>query len=187
MPTQKQLEEEANEKLKELAENREAIEAAKQYITGTITNALQEEDYGKLLSIIQYIENPEGQLAYRFSGRTHRILRYLHIIQLEYKYQCPLFCDGCQDADSLYDKYISCLFALRRLTFRLSPESVEEAESFLRATVLSPFAVYTIATNDRIDATKAFYMHILNLYSDIWNEMEIQIFTAFTNSGGNVE
>lgn len=185
MPTQKHLEEKVNEYFKESVENKETFQSTYQHITDTISHALQAEDYVNLLSIIQYIESPEGQLAYRFSGKTHRILRYLHIIRMEYKYQCPLFCEGCQDADSLYAKYVSCMFAIRRLTFRLSPESVEEAESFLRNTVLSPFAVYTIVTNDRIEATNNLYMQILDLYSDIWSDTEIQIFTAFTNSGGN--
>lgn len=187
MPTQKHLEEEAAQYFKELAENKETIRATYQYVADTITHALQAEDYDQLLSLIQYIESLEGTLSYSFTGRSHRILKYLHIIQLEYKYHLPLFCDGCHDADSVYDKYVSCLFAMRRLTFWLSPESVEEAKSFLRANVLSPFAIYTITSDDRIDATKDFYMQILDLYSDVWSETEIQIFTAFTNPGGNAE
>ena len=185
MSIPKQLEEEANQYIKELAENKEMIRSTYQHITDTITQALRAEDYDRLFSLIQYIENLKGTLSYSFTGRLHRILRCLHIIRLEYKYQCPLFCDGCLDADSLYDKYVTCLFALRRLTFRLSPESIEEAKSFLRANVLSPFAIYTLSSDDRIDATKSFYMQILDLYSDIWSETEIQIFTAFANSGGH--
>lgn len=186
MSLQKQLEEEANQYIKELAENKETIWSTYQYVTDTITQSLQAEDYDRLFSLIQYIEGLENTLSYSYTGRLHRILRYLHIIQLEYKYQCPLFCDGCLDADSIHDKYITCLFALRRLTFRLSPESVEEAKSFLHANILSPFAIYTISSGDRIEATPSYYMQILDLYSDIWSEMEIQIFSAFANSGGNV-
>lgn len=185
MSLQKQLEEEANQYIKELAENEEMIHATYQHIHDTITRALQAEDYDRLFSLIQYIESPESTSSYSYTGRLHRILRYLHIIQLEYKYQFPLFCDGCLDADSLYDKYVTSLFALRRLTFRLSPESVEEAKSFLHANILSPFAIYTISSGDRIEATTSFYMQILDLYSDIWSETEIQIFTAFANPGGN--
>ena len=185
MPTQKHLEEEAVQYFKDLAENRENIRNTYQYVTNTITHALQTEDYDQLFSLIQYIEGLEGSLSYSFTGRSHRILRYLHIIQLEYKYRCPLFCDGCQDADSLYDKYVSCLFAMRRLIFRLSPESVEEAISFLHANVLSPFAIYMITSDDRIEATKDFYTQILDLYSDIWSEAEIQLFNTFTNPGDN--
>lgn len=185
MPTQKHLEEEAAQYFKELAENRETIRNTYQHVTDTISHALQTEDYNQLFSLIQYIEGLEGTLAYSFTGRSHRILKYLHIIQLEYKYQCPLFCDGCHDADSVYDKYVSCLFAMRRLAFRLSPESMEEAKSFLRANGLSPFAIYMIASDDRIEATQDFYMQILDLYSDMWSETETQIFTTFTNPGGN--
>ena len=185
MPVQKHLEEEAVQYFKELAENRENIQNTYQYVTDTITDALQTKDYDQLFSLIQYIESLEGSLSYSFTGRSHRILRYLNIIRLEYKYQCPLFCDGCNDANSVYDKYVSCLFAMRRLTFRLSPASVEEAESFLRANVLSPFAVYMITSDDRIDASNAFYSQILELYNGIWSEAEIQMFHAFTNPGGN--
>lgn len=185
MSVQKHPEEEAVQYFKELAENRENIRNTYQYVTDTVTQALQTEDYDRLFSLIQYIEGLEGTLSYSFTGRSQRILKYLHIIQLEYKYQCPLFCDGCLDADSLYDKYVTCLFALRRLTFRLSPESIEEAKSFLHANVLSPFAIYTLSSDDRIEATKSFYMQILDLYSNIWSETEIQIFSAFANSGGN--
>lgn len=187
MPTQKHLEEEAVQYFKELAENRENIQNTYQYVTDTITHALQADDYDQLFSLIQYIEGQEGSLSYRFTGRSHRILKYLHIIQLEYKYQCPLFCDGCHDADSVYGKYVACLFAMRRLMFQLSPESVAEAKSFLRANVLSPFAIYIITSDDRIDATKAFYAQILELYCDIWSEVEIHLFNTFTNMGDNAE
>ena len=48
MSLQKQLEEEANQYIKELAENKETIWATYQYVTDTITQSLQAEDYDRL-------------------------------------------------------------------------------------------------------------------------------------------
>lgn len=180
----KYLEEEADEYFKELAANREIIQSTYQYVTDTITQALQTRDLPKLFSLISYIEDLEDTKAYSFTGRSQRILKYLHIIQLEHNYQCPLFCDGCPDADSVYDKYVSCLFAMRRIAFQLPPESIKDADAFLRVYTLSPFAVYIMTSDDRIDATKEFYQHMLNLYSDLWSETEIQMFIRFTHLGG---
>ncbi len=185
MPTPKHSKEEADEYFRNLAASKEQIQAAYLHIIDTISSALPAEDYPLLFSLIPYIEGEEGELAYRFSGKVHRIIRYLRIIQMEYKYQCPLFCDNCEDADSLYDKYLTSLFAMRRLLFRLSPESVEEARAFLQANVLSPFAVYVIASDDLIIPTDDFYRQISRLYRGIWTEREHQFFTAFTASGGN--
>ena len=156
----------------------------KQYVTDTVTQALRTEDFSKLFSLIPYIESLEDTKAYSFTGRSQRILKYLHIIQLEYNYQCPLFCEGCPDADAVYNKYVSCLLAMRRIAFHLPPESIQEADSFLRTCVLSPFAVYMITSDDRIDATGEFYRHMLDLYRDLWSETEIQMFLGFTHLGG---
>lgn len=176
--------EEVDQYFRELKEHKEEIQAAYYYITDTITSALQKEDYSLMLSLIAYIESQEGQMSYRFSGKPHRILRYLHIIELEYKYHCTLFCDGCQDSESLYDKYVSSLLAMRRIVFRLSPESVAEACDFLRANTLSPFAIYTIANNDLIKPDSDFYKQISDIYQNIWNETENQLFATFTAPGG---
>ena len=190
MAVQKHLEEEAVEYFKKIADNVENIRSIHQFVTDTIDHALQTKDYEQLFPLIEYIESGEGSLGYYFSGKLHRLLRFLHIVQLEYKYDRPLFCDDCHDIESVYDKYISCLFAMRRLTFRLSPESVEEAITFLRTKALSPFAVYIITSHDhldRIDATEAFYMQILDLYSDIWSQTEIQLFNTFINTGDHAK
>lgn len=187
MPIQSHTREEADQYFRELQEHKEEIQAAYYHITDTITSALQKEDYSLLLSLIAWIESPEGQMSYRFSGKPHRILRYLHIIALEYKYRCTLFCTGCRDAESLYDKYVSSLLAMRRILFQLSPESVTEACDYLHANALSPFAIYTIANNDLIRPTADFYRQISDLYRDIWSEMENQFFASFTASGGATE
>lgn len=184
MPIPRHSNAEADQYFRELKEQQEEIQAVYYHITDTITSALQKEDHPLLLSLISYIESQEGQSSYRFSGKPHRILRYLHIIELEYKYHCVLFCNGCQDADSIYDKYVSSLLAMRRILFQLSPESVAEAYDFLRANALSPFAIYTIANNDLIRPTADFYRQISDLYRDIWNETESQMFATFTASGG---
>lgn len=188
MPSQSHTMEEADQYFRELQEHKDEIQAAYYHITDTITCALQKEDYPLLLSLIAWIESPEGQMSYRFNGKPHRILRYLHIIALEHKYHCTLFCNGCLDAESLYDKYVASLLAMRRLLFRLSPESVAEACDFLLSNVLSPFAIYTIVNNDLIRPTADFYRQISDLYGGgAWSETEKQFFAAFTASGGITE
>lgn len=187
MPVQLRTVEEADQYFRELSEHKEEIQSSYYHITDTITSALQREDYPLLLSLITWIESPEGQMSYRFNGKPHRILRCLHIIALEYKYHCTLFCTGCRDAEALYDKYVSSLLAMRRILFRLSPESVAEAYDFLHANTLSPFAIYTIANNDLIRPTADFYRQISDLYRDTWSETENQFFASFTASGGAVE
>lgn len=176
--------EEADKYFKELAANREVIRSTYQYITDTITRALQTNDLPMLFALIPYIENLDGTPAYSFTGRSQRILKYLHIILMEDRYQCLLFCNGCADADAVYNKYVSCLLAMRRIAFLLPPASVEEADAFLLSQALSPFAVYMITSDDRIDATGEFYQHMLDLYRGLWTETETQIFIELTHPGG---
>ncbi len=166
----------------ELSQNNEAISTADQFITNTLTQALASSDLDRLLALIPYIETGDGSLAYKHLGELRRILRILHIISLEHKYQRHLFSVGCSDRKSLLDKYMLSLFSFRRLLFQLSQASIEEASLCLRQNMLSVFAVYTITQDDLIIPNDILYERIINLYSDFWNIGDIQLLLSLISS-----
>lgn len=178
---------EAERYFQELNRDKIATHAASLYIDATLDKALSGDargyqDISLLLSLIPYIESGDGELPYKYIGETHRILRILHIIKMEYKYRMPLFCFGCEGKASLVDKYMLSLFAFRRLLFRLSDASVKDAVSFLQENPLSVFAVYVIIQDDLILPDEVLYQKIAEIYSDHWNESEYQLFLSLTRT-----
>lgn len=166
---------EAEQYFRELESEKEATQAAEQSITNTLERALKMQDTDLLLTLIPYIETGEGHLAYKYLGETHRILRMLHIIELERKYHKNLFSSGCSDKKSLWEKYMLSLFAFRRLLFQLSDTSVEEAALYLQQADLSVFAVYVILKDDLILPDASLYEEIIRICSDRWSEGDIQL------------
>lgn len=170
------LNEEAENYFRQLAQDRAITQKAWQTIIDSTDKALKAEDTRQLLSLIPYIEKGEGQFAYQYIGETHRLLRVLHIIELESKYQRALFSYSCASYEALMEKYMLSLFALRRLLFQLSETSVNDAVSFLQAKILSPFAVYIILQDDLIIPDAALYQTIAAIYDDIWSVNDTQLF-----------
>lgn len=168
---------------RELAENREATKAVVKQIDDTIDQALSEKNTPLLLSLIPYIESGAGQLAFKYIGKTHRILRILHIIELEDKFHKKLFSADCLSKAALWEKYMLSLFALRRLLFQLSESSIAEACGYLLQNTLSPFAVYVILQGDLILPDDALYDRIITVYSDKWSNEDIQIFRSLIQTG----
>jgi len=178
---------EAEQYFQELDQNKEATTAACLYIDNTIDKALSSQnncrqDINLLLSLIPYIESGDGELPYKYIGETHRILRILHIIQMEHKYRMILFCSGCDSKASLVEKYMLTLFALRRILFHLSDTSVEDAIIYLRQNPLSVFAVYVITQDDLILPDRSLYQKIGEIYSDYWSVSESQLFHSLIQS-----
>lgn len=160
---------------RELEREKKDTLAAEQYITQTLNKALAGQDFDLLLSLIPYIETGEGALAYKYLGKTHRILRILHIIELELKYRKTPFSTDCTDGKSLWEKYMLSLFAFRRLLFQLSDTSMEEAAFYLEQARLSIFAVYVIIKDDLILPEASLYEKIIDICSDCWDESDIQL------------
>lgn len=176
---------EAEQYFHELNRDKNATRAACLRIDNTIDETLNGQKNGRqnidlLLSLIPFIESGDGKLPYKYIGETHRILRILHIVEMEYKYQMPLFCYGCNDKASLVEKYMLSMFALRRLLFHLSDVSTEEAVLYLQQNPLSVFAVYIITQDDLIRPDHTLYHKIAKIYSDYWNESEYQLFLSLT-------
>lgn len=162
--------------------DRNATENAWQHILSVIDTALAAKDYDALLALIPYIETGDGYLAFKYIGKTHRVLRILNIIALEGKYHKTLFCSGCCNAGVLWEKYMLTMFAFRRLLFRLSEESVNEAVSWLQSHPLSHFAAYLIASGDLLIPDQAFYENLAAIYVDEWTLGDIQQFFTLTAS-----
>ena len=169
---------EAEKYFDQLEKDKEATKKAHQYIIDTINSALSKQDISLLLSLIPYIEEGEGHLAYQYIGEIHRTLQILHIIQLESHYQKEPFCTDCQDNAALTEKYFLSLFAFRRLLFQLSEDSFNEAVFYLQNRSISVFAVYTITQNELIIPDAALYENLLDVYSEIWSDADIQLFLS---------
>ena len=80
------------------------------------------------------------------------------------------------------EKYLLSLFALRRLLFQLSEESIDAAASFLKVNLLSPFAIYIILQDDLIIPNAALYQTIATIYDNIWSISDTQLFFSLTTS-----
>lgn len=165
---------------KNLEENKSTIQNAWSYITETLNTALKYQNTDKLLRLIPYIEQGEGTLAYENIGESRRILQILHIIQLELTYQKTPFFLYCTDKDSLMEKYMLSLFAIRRLFFQLSEDSVKEAAKLLLHSQPSAFALYVMAQEDLITADSALYDKIAEICSVYWDDGDKQLFQSLT-------
>lgn len=164
----------------ELNESKEAIRTSWSYIANTLDTALKTQNSKALLELILYIEQGEGTSAYEHIGESRQILRILHIVRLELTYQKTPFFLHCADKNSLMEKYMLSLFALRRLFFQLSEDSVKEAEDWLLHNKLSVFAVYVITQEDLINADNALYGRIAEICSAYWNTGDKQLFLSLT-------
>lgn len=164
----------------ELETNKEAIRDSWNHIVATLDEALANRDSKTLLALIPYIEQGDGALAYEYIAETRRILRILHISRLELSYQKDPFFSQCTDKQSLMEKYMTALFALRRLFFRISEDSVEEAEDWLTGNPLSVFAVYVMTQEDLITPDNALYEAIADICFSYWNDDDKKIFLSLT-------
>lgn len=182
MKTIDMLNEEAENYFRQLIQDKEITQKAWQTIVNTTDSALKNENANQLLSLIPYIENGDGHFAYQYIGQIHRLLRILHIIELENKYHKKPFSSNCSNYELLMEKYILSLFALRRLLFQLSEESVNDAVSFLKVNLLSPFAIYIILQDDLIIPNAALYQLIAATYDNIWSTNDTRLFFSLTTN-----
>lgn len=166
---------------RQLEQDYDATQRAYRHILTTLNTALPRQDYAALYDMIPYIESGEGHLAFQYIGKTHRFLRMLNIIALEGKYHKLMFCDDCDSAEALWEKYMLTLFSFRRLLFRLSDESVEEASIYLRNHPISHFAAYMIATDELLIPNQPFYQSLALIYAQSWEPEDTQQFLSLMN------
>lgn len=176
MKTLFELSTEAEEYFSQMKLDEDATHKAYQHILNTIDLALPSRDYTTLLELIPYIEKGDGYLAFQYIGKTHRILRLLHIIELEHKFQKPLFSDACNSTEELLEKYMLTLFSLRRLLFHLSDVSMNEAVCYLKEHPISYLAAYVMTQDELLIPNQMLYENIAALYSEEWPEEDIRQF-----------
>ena len=174
------LERAAEDYFRQMEQDQEITQKSYRHILDTLDTALAAGDYDALWALIPYIESGDGHMAFQYIGKTHRFLRILNVLILENKYQKTLFCQGCSSADVLWEKYMLTLFAFRRLLFRLSKESFDEAVSYLQSCPVSHFAAYMMVQDELIIPDQAFYETLASVYAQEWNTADIQQFFALT-------
>lgn len=185
MSTHHTLERTTNEFFTKFTKCKDTTLLAYEYIRNTANDALNRKDHHALLELISYMESGEGYYAFRYIGEARRIFRILNIISLENKFQKVPFCHDCASLETLMDKYVMVLFALRRLIFQLSDSSIDEALFFLHNKRISPFAIYVLTKDELIIPNTNLYKTILRLYKDIWSDDDVQQFIALINSSNN--
>lgn len=172
---------EAEEYFQTLEENKEALEVCYRHICDTINRALAIQDYELLFSLISYIESGAGHLAFEHIGEARIILRVLNIIALEHKYLGNTFASNCACLEELMDKYRLTLFAFRRVLFRLSDSSIDEAVEYLQGNVISHFAVYMITKEELLVETSVFYEALMIIYAPYWEPVCMEQFRLLTS------
>lgn len=177
-----ELTKEAEDYFSRIAIHKEQIAQSYQHIISTMDDALSRRDTAALLELIPYIETGDGQFAFQHIGKSHRILRILQIIKLELGFHQLPFSEGCTSFDELWEKYSLTLFALRRLTFCLSEDSVTEAVYFLQNQPISYLAAYIMAQNELLVPNPAFYEMLVEIYHHIWTDVDIGQFYALIQS-----
>lgn len=176
MKTLSELTAKSEQYFAEVKLNQKDAQEAYTFILNEADSALKEQDIPTLLSLVSYIENGKGHIAYQYIGKTQRFLRLLHIIEIEYKYQKYLFSDGCDNTNMLIEKYMLTLFSFRRLIFHLSDTSVYEAVCYLQNQPISHFAAYIISHDELMIPNQNFYETIAAIYCNQWSEADIQQF-----------
>lgn len=174
---------EADDDFRQLALDKDAAHDAYRHITSTIDHALSEQNLSALCSLIPYIEEGDGHLAFAHIGKTHRILRMLRITELELKYQMTPFPADCDTFQTLWEKYMLTLFALRRVLFKLSEASTTEAVSYLQNRPPSCLAVYVMTQDDLLVPTESFYEELISVFADSWSPGDIAQFCSLIQTG----
>lgn len=165
------LEQEAEEYFYLLKKEYPLAKSSFNIIVDSINSMLKENNFDSLSSMISYIEEGDGLYAFNYIGATHRLLRILYILQLETKYflSAPFILD-CNNADDLMNKYILILFALRRILFNFTEESVTDAIMWLQQNSISYIAVQIMIQSEHINPNKKFYSLLNIIYPGVFDE-----------------
>ena len=181
----KYLLEQATEFFYTLSHKKESTFNAFSYVQETINSALKNNDYDQLSSLISYMESGPGYSAFSYIGEARRIFRVLSIIDLEKRHNQILFSHNCNSLDTLMEKYVLVLFALRRIIFHLSDSSVEDAMYYLYNQNLTPFSIYVITKEELIVPNKNLYKIIADLYQELWTDEDKDLYFSLINYNTN--
>lgn len=166
----------SDDTLEALEKNKGAIKAIQERINHKIEEILTNPQESKVDELIEYIENGQGNLAFRFVGESRRVLRVMHILQMEIKFGGNLICKGCINKDALMQKYKAILYACRRILFEFHGGMLAEAKECLLQLAPSPFAIYIMCNDDLICASNTFFETIKDEMKSVWNPKEIALF-----------
>lgn len=180
MKTLAELTKETEEYFHELSNLGDKAKQSYQHILDTLDCALPKQNISALLELIPYIEEGDGYPAFQCIGKTYRILRILHLVELEKKFHQPLFINECKNAKMLLEKYMTILFALRRLSFCLSEDSVNEAIAYLQTQPVSYFSIHTLIEAESLVTDENFYELIIYAYQSHWSDEDQNNFLTLT-------
>lgn len=140
-------------------------------IIASCNSLLTSKSFHDLSSLIAYIENGDGQYAFKYIASTHRFLRIFYLMQLEEKYRISTpFYTACSSSDELMDKYLLTLFALRRVLFHFSEDAVAGALAWLQNNTISYVAIQIILQSELINPDQTFYSYLNIIYPGVFNE-----------------
>jgi len=131
----------------ELSVSQDVIKERYRRITDKMEHAIKGKKIQEIFDCISFIESENGHALLKYVPEIHVYLRILYIITLEKKNDVTvenIFWHECDNLQSVHDKYHLTVFALRRLYFHLSKDSVNEARSYLRDNSVSIIAIYVI-------------------------------------------
>ena len=131
-------------------------------IIASCNSLLTSNDFHGFSSLIAYIENGDGQYAFKYIASTHRFLRIFYLMQLEEKYRIS--------TDELMDKYLLTLFALRRILFHFSEEAVAGALAWLQDNMISYVAIQIILQSELLNPDQTLYSYLNIIYPGVFNE-----------------
>jgi hypothetical protein len=83
-----------------------------------------------------------------------------------------IFSSNLNNVQELYDRYIHCIFMIRRLLLDVPYELKSEAEDYLTGIDLSPYAYISLLSNELYEDYE-YALHIIaNLMHDRWNPLQ---------------
>lgn len=168
---QHSLEREATEYFDQLDKEYPLALDAYHSIIASCNSLLTSKSFHDLSSLIAYIENGDGQYAFKYIASTHRFRRIFYLIQLEEKYRISTpFYTACSSSDELMDKYLLTLFALRRILFHFSEDAVAGALGWLQDNTISYVAIQIILQSELINPDQTFYSYLNIIYPGVFNE-----------------
>ncbi len=139
-----------------------------------LSEYLQSQDLHLLDNLIIYLEKGEGYLLLEIDASYHKLLRILKICQLESMHGFLPFCDGAIDRKSLLNKYDSVIYALRRILFQLSEDSVAQARDFLLDLQPSFFCLLFLLQEQFGQEDRSFFDRVRELMAPLYTDEELR-------------
>ena len=139
-----------------------------------LSEYLQSQDLHLLDNLIIYLEKGEGYLLLEIDASYHKLLRILKICQAESNYGQTPFCSGTANRGELLAKYDQAIYALRRILFQLSEDSVAEARAFLLELQPSFFCLLFLLQEQFGQEDRSFFDRVRELLAPLYTEEELR-------------